>query len=213
MKIHAALATLFLSTSATAAQLLVFAKDRAGEPLANVVASLKPLDGKPTPPLPANASASVSQKGFQFDPHVTIVQRGTSVRFPNLDKKDHHVKVLSGPTFFEFKIYTAKEPAAVVLDKLGKISLYCLLHSNMSGHIYVVDTPWYGKSDALGLVTLNDVPAGEYELTLDHPLVLAPMQVQPAQTMRVRVTDSKVSENINAKFDLVVKTQNNKYTP
>ncbi len=213
MKLIAALVVLGLSTCATAAQLLVFAKDRLGEPLANVVASLKPVDGKPTPPLPTNASATVAQKGFQFDPHVTIVQRGTTMRFPNLDKKDHHVKVLSGPTLFEFKVYTAKEPAPVVLDKLGKISLYCLLHSNMSGHIFVVDTPWYGKSDGLGVITLNDLPVGEYELTLDHPLVLAPMQVQPAQTMRVRVADGKVSESINAKFDLVVKTQNNKYTP
>ena len=213
MKILAAFAALVISTTATGAQLLVFAKDRAGEPLANVVASLKPVDGKPTPQPATNPSASVTQKGFQFDPHVTIVQRGTAVRFPNLDKKDHHVKVLSGPTFFEFKIYTAKEPAPVVLDKLGKISLYCLLHSNMSGHIYVVDTPWHGKSDTLGLLTINDVPEGEYELTLDHPLVLAPVQVQPAQTMRVRIKDGKVSESINAKFDLVVKTQNNKYTP
>ncbi len=202
-------ATLF-AANVNAGQLLIFAKDRAGEPLPNVVASLKPLDGKTAPPVSAGASATVSQKGFQFEPHVTVVQRGTSMRFPNQDKKDHHVKVLSGPTFFEFKVYTAKEPAPVVLDKLGKVSLYCLLHSNMSGHIYVVDTPYHGKSDGLGVLVLNDVPEGEYELTLDHPLVIVPGQVQPAQTSRVKIGAGKTGDSINAKFDLLVKSQANK---
>jgi plastocyanin len=178
------------SAHAAAGQLVVFAKDRAGEPLANAVASLKPI-GKTAPQVAATA----------------VVQRGTSMRFPNLDKKDHHVKVLSGPTFFEFKVYTAKEPAPVVMDKLGKISLYCLLHSNMSGHIYVVDTPYYGKSDGLGVLVMNDVPEGEYELTLDHPLVLVPGQIAPSQTMRVRIAEGKSGESINAKFDLLVKSQ------
>lgn len=208
-----ALSCAFIATSANAGQLLIFAKDRAGEPLANAVASLKPVDGKTAPSVSQGALATVSQKGFQFDPHVTVVQRGTSMRFPNLDKKDHHVKVLSGPTFFEFKIYTAKEPAPVVLDKVGKVSLYCLLHSNMSGHIFVVDTPYYGKTDTLGIVALNDVPEGEYELTLDHPLVLVPGQVQPAQTSRVKIGPEKSGDTINAKFDLLVKSQAPKYTP
>jgi plastocyanin len=207
------LAIALAATSASAGQLLIFAKDRAGEPLANAVASLKPVDGKTAPVVAQGATATVSQKGFQFDPHVTVVQRGTSMRFPNMDKKDHHVKVLSGPTFFEFKIYTAKEPAPVVLDKLGKVSLYCLLHSNMSGHIFVVDTPYYGKSDGLGVLVLNDVPEGEYELTLDHPLVLVPGQVQPAQTSRVKIGSGKTGDTINAKFDLLVKSQVTKYTP
>jgi plastocyanin len=189
--------------SAQAGQFNLQAKDRTGAPLPNVVVSLAPV-GKPAPEPSAAVTASVAQKGFKFEPFVTVAQRGTKMRFPNLDSKEHHVKTLSGPTSFEFKIYTSKEPSAVLLDAAGKISVHCLLHNYMLAHIYVVDTPWFAKSAASGAVSIDEVPDGEYELTVDHPHLLAPSQISPALPKRVRI-GSAAATSMDVKFDFVAK--------
>jgi plastocyanin len=193
-----------LSMSALAAQLNIIAKDRNGTPMVDVVASLTPV-GKTAPQVSASATGKVEQKNFKFDPLVTIVQRGTKMRFPNLDKKDHHVKVLTGPTLFEFKIYTSKEPAPVTLDSLGKITIHCLLHNYMVAHIFVVDTPWYGKTDESGILAIDNVPDGEYELTVDHPALIVSTQLNPAPPKRVRLIEGKVTPVVDVRFDFVQK--------
>jgi plastocyanin len=193
-----------LSMSSLAAQLNIIAKDRNGTPMVDVVASLTPV-GKTAPQVLATATGKVEQKNFKFDPLVTIVQRGTKMRFPNLDKKDHHVKVLTGPTLFEFKIYTSKEPTPVALDSLGKITIHCLLHNYMVAHIFVVDTPWYGKSDESGILAIDNVPDGEYELTVDHPAMIVPTQLNPAPPKRVRLIEGKVTPVVDVRFDFVQK--------
>ena len=39
----------------------------------------------------------------------------------------------------------------------------------MRGHLFVVEHPYYVRTDAAGVFTLNDVPAGKYELVCWHP--------------------------------------------
>jgi hypothetical protein len=150
--------------------------------------------------------AGIAQQGFKFVPFVSVVQRGTKARFPNFDNKEHHVKVLTGPTNFEFKVFTAKEPAPVTLDALGKITVHCLLHGYMVAHIYVVDSPWFAKSAATGTLSIDDVPEGDYEIKLEHPSLLSPSQISPALPKRIAVSN-KQTTNIDIKFDLIAKPE------
>jgi plastocyanin len=205
------LAALGGASTATAATIVAQVKDRNGNAVSNAVVYALPI-GTTVPSVKAGSSAQVEQSGFKYEPFVSVVQKGTQMRFPNKDKADHHVKVLSGPQFFEFQIYTKKEPAAVVLDKPGQITLQCLLHNWMNAHIYVVDTPYFNKTSKTGSAVLQDLPAGEYELHVTHPNVLFPGQVSPAMPSRIKL-DASSSQVVDVKFDFVPKSEPSRRTP
>jgi plastocyanin len=200
-----------IASSASAATIVAQVKDKNGNGVSNAVVYAMPI-GTTVPGVKAGTSAQVEQSGFKYEPFVSVVQKGTQMRFPNKDRADHHVKVLSGPQFFEFQIYTKKEPTPVTLDKPGQLTLQCLLHNWMNAHIYVVDTPYFGKSSKSGSVVLQDLPAGEYELHVTHPNVLFPGQVSPATPSRIKL-DTATSQVVDVKFDFVPKSEPSRRTP
>lgn len=209
-----ALLVAVLATPSLAGTLVAQIKDRNGAPVMNAVVYALPVGGKAPAALPtatAAATAMVEQAYYKFEPYVSVVQTGTKMRFPNRDKNEHHIKVLSGPSLFEHKVYTRKEPDPTLLDKPGQITLQCLIHDWMNAHIYVVDTPWFGKSSKAGSVVIENVPPGEYDVFVTHPNVLIPGQVTPAMPRRVKFDASNVHV-LEAKFDLVPKAEPSRRT-
>jgi plastocyanin len=198
-------------SAANAATVVVQVKDRNGNAVPNAVVYATPL-GVSVPTVKAGTSAQVEQVQFKYEPFVSVVQKGTQMRFPNKDRADHHVKVLSGPQFFEFQIYTRKEPTPVTLDKPGQITLQCLLHNWMNAHIYVVDTPYFNKTSRTGSAILQDVPAGEYEITVTHPSVLFPGQVTPAMPQKIKL-EATTSQVLDVTFNFVPRAEPNRRTP
>ena len=186
-------------------------KDRNGAPVANAVVYALPVGSK-APAVSPTASGVIEQAYYKFDPFVSVVQTGTKVRFPNRDRNEHHIKVLSGPSVFEAKVYTRKEPEPTVFDKPGQITLQCLIHDWMNAHIYVVDSPWFGKTSKSGSAVIENVPAGEYDVYVTHPSLLIPGQVTPSMPRRVKFDSSNVHV-LEAKFDLVPKAEPSKRTP
>jgi plastocyanin len=205
-----AMSALFTSV-VQAATIVAQIKDRNGNAVTNAVVYATPV-GVSVPAVKAGTSAQVEQSGFKYEPFVSVVQKGTQMRFPNKDKADHHVKVLSGPQFFEFQIYTRKEPTPVMLDKPGQITLQCLLHNWMNAHIYVVDTPYFAKTSKTGSAVLQDLPAGEYDVFVTHPNVLFPGQVNPQMPRRMKL-DATTSQVFDVKFDFVPKSEPTRRTP
>ena len=140
----------------------------AGEPIEDAAVFLRPIQGqKPTKrtPLPA----SIAQHDREFVPHVTVVQSGASVSFPNQDPVQHHVYSFSKAKKFEIKLYAGDGPEPIVFDQPGVVTMGCNVHDWMLGYVLVVDTPWFGKSDAKGLVQIDAVEDGEYEAGIWHP--------------------------------------------
>ena len=199
------------SVSAGAGTLVAQIKDRNGAPVANAVVYALPV-GVKAPVVPPTASAVVEQSFYKFEPFVSVVQTGTKMRFPNRDRHEHHIKVLSGPSVFEHKVYTRKEPEPTLLDKLGHITLQCLLHDWMNAHIYVVDTPWFGKTSKSGSAVVENLPAGEYDVHVTHPSLLIPGQVSPAVPRRIRF-DATTVHVFEAKFDLVPRSEPTRRSP
>ena len=200
-----------LSVPAVAGTLVAQIKDRNGNPVANAVIYAISV-GVSAPAVSASASAVVEQQMFKFEPFVSVVQTGTRMRFPNKDRAEHHLKVLSGPTAFEFKVYTRKEPEPTLMDKAGLVTLQCLLHDWMSAHIYVVDTPWFGKTARTGSAVIEGVPAGDYDVYVTHPSVLIPGQVTPSVPRRIKMDANNV-QVIEAKLELVPKAEPTKRYP
>lgn len=95
---------------------------------------------------------------------VTVVQSGSSISFPNHDSVRHHVYSFSPARTFELKLYAGTPAAPVLFDKAGSVVLGCNIHDPMIAFVQVVDTPWFGKTDATGRVRLEGLPAGDYRL-------------------------------------------------
>jgi plastocyanin len=136
-----------------------------------VVVWLRPLDRTALPDAPdpniirAKAKRSVLvQKDKNFTPHLLVVEVGTSVDFPNHDPFFHNVFSLFDGKRFDLGLYEAGATNTVRFDRVGVSFLFCNIHPQMSAVVVAVDTPFFGKSDRAGRITISDVPEGRYEL-------------------------------------------------
>jgi len=143
-----------------------------GEPVADTVVSLVPLD-TPAPPVSPTAQVEIAQQGQEFSVYVTVVQTGTKVVFPNRDTVQHHVYSLSKPKKFELPLYNPGQAESIVIDIPGLVTIGCNIHDWMITHLVVVPTPWFAKTDAQGSAKIT-APAGRYRLEVWHPRGAAP---------------------------------------
>lgn len=150
---------------AEAASIEATVKDAKGAALEDAVVWARPK-GASLPRVPRDAA--VEQINKTFIPLVTIVQTGTPVRFPNRDEIRHHVYSFSPAKVFELKLYAGTPVAPVVFDKPGEVVLGCNIHDHMIGYVFVVDSPFYGKSGKAGTVKIDNLPAGEYDVHAWH---------------------------------------------
>jgi len=152
--------------NAASIEVQVFSAD--GEELPNIGIVLEPVDKSQ---MPTQAQPQImDQIDTQFVPHFLIAQKEALVSFPNSDSIKHHVYSFSKAKTFELKLYRDRKPEPLPFENKGEVILGCNIHDWMLGYIYVVDTPWFGKSDDKGLVTMP-LPSGEYTLTLRNPLL------------------------------------------
>ncbi len=121
------------------------------------------LTGGSAPPPPMTA-ALVDQRDKTFTPHVSVVTRGTTVRFPNDDTVFHNVFAYFQAKKFDLGMYPRGTSKKVTFDKTGLVIILCNVHSYMSAYIMVVDTPYYAVSDGAGHFRLPSVPPGTYTL-------------------------------------------------
>ena len=140
-------------------------------PIEDAVVMFDPADATPT----ATAqTAAVDQINRRFVPHVTVVQKGTSISFPNSDRIRHQVYSFSPAKTFTLKLYAGSPRMSVTFDKPGLVVLGCNIHDSMVGFIAVADSPYFGKSGSNGIVTL-DLPPGAYRLRVWHAELAAPI--------------------------------------
>lgn len=141
-----------------AADVTVMVTDAGGKPVTDAVVAF--YDSK-TPAVNPNAAGKIIQKNKMFNPKVTVVQTGTSINFPNEDSVRHHVYSFSPAKKFELKLYSGVPTNPVPFDQAGVVTLGCNIHDSMVGYIYVVDTPFFAKTDDKGkaLLKLNE---GQY---------------------------------------------------
>jgi plastocyanin len=163
--LSALLLSCMLSSYASAAEVEVEVNNMAGASVENAVVYLEPKDK--TAPIIKN-QAEVAQKNKTFIPLVTVIEAGSTVIFPNKDSVRHHVYSFSSAKTFELKLYSGVPSTPVVFDKPGTVVLGCNIHDQMLAFVYVVDTPYFAKTDTTGKVKISDVPNGDYQLRVWH---------------------------------------------
>jgi plastocyanin len=140
------------------------------------------IPGKTFPP-PEKTSV-MDQKGLMFQPHIVVVQVGSTVEFLNSDNVAHNVfwPSISGNKKLGHNMGTwpKGEKKPFKFDQPGVAPMLCNVHPEMSGYIVVVPTPYFAETSSSGEFTIADVPDGKYTVTAWHEG--AKTQSKPAST-------------------------------
>jgi len=168
LKFILALSIIFTTFLAHSQPITVSVLNELNDGVANVVVYLTPKD--PKNKVASNKIAIMDQVNTQFLPHILAIQKDTQVRFPNSDSIKHHVYSFSQAKTFELQLYKELLADPLLFSKLGSVELGCNIHDWMLGYIFVVDTPYFGKTDIKGNLTI-DLPDGEYQVHVWHPRI------------------------------------------
>jgi plastocyanin len=114
--------------------------------------------------------ARIVQRNRTILPHVTAVQVGTRIEFPNDDDVFHNLFSLSAPHRFNLGRYPPGESRTELFERAGVVRLFCDIHSEMGGIILVLDTPYFTSPEADGRFRIAGVPPGEYTAVVWHEL-------------------------------------------
>lgn len=172
--------------AASAGSIKVQVVDQRGVPVRDAVIELdSPSAGNARITFPWRMA--MAQKDEAFVPGTLVVARGSTVAFPNLDRVRHSIYSFSKPARFEIDLYGRDQSRTHTFPVSGSVALGCNIHDNMRGYIRIVDTPFAGKTDANGYVTLSGVPARTAKLTVWHP--------------RIRTPSGEVIKQVNAAMD------------
>ncbi len=174
--------------------------DEQNRPVEEAVLSLTLPDGQSFPPPPTPLVAVMEQRQKQFMPYVLPVRVGTVVQFPNRDPVKHHVYSFSPAKRFELKLYDGNVIQEVLFDTVGMVVLGCNIHDWMVGYVYVVDTPYFVKTDQTGHWRFINLAAGSYDLHLWHP-----HQRTAVAPRRITVTDAPLPQALQITLKPVVR--------
>lgn len=147
--------------------------DPNGVPVRDAVVELKPAAGwSGTIRFPWRMA--MAQRNQTFVPGTLVIAKGSTVAFPNLDRVRHSVYSFSKPARFEIDLYGRDQTRTHRFAVAGSVKLGCNIHDQMRGYIRVTDTPFAGKTDSNGYITLTGMPGGSAKLTVWHPRLRAP---------------------------------------
>ena len=116
----------------------------------------------------------MDQKGLLFQPHILVVQHGTTVQFQNSDKVAHNVfwpSLMQGSKKLPGKnlgTWPQGEKRPFKFDQPGVAALLCNVHPEMAGYIVVSPTPYFAKTDKSGDYKIENVPDGQYNVVAWH---------------------------------------------
>ena len=120
------------------------------------------------------AHPMMDQKGLLFQPHLLVVQAGTTVDFVNSDKVAHNAfwpsfqqgaKKLPGKNL---GTWPTGDKRSFKFDQPGVAPLLCNVHPEMSGYIVVSPTPYFSLTDKSGNYKIENVPDGQYNVVAWH---------------------------------------------
>lgn len=143
------------------------AQARSADDESDVVIWLTPLDGGVAAPASSAGSKNLPQmvqRNKMFEPHLLVIQAGTSVQFPNMDPFFHNVFSLFNGKRFDLGLYEAGTSKTVRFDRVGVSFLFCNIHEGMNAVVVAVPTPYFGISDHAGHINIANVPDGRYQM-------------------------------------------------
>ena len=154
--------------NANAAELTIELMDKSNNPVENVIVYVTPTSGVTDLPMNTN-KLTIEQRNKKFAPYVTVMQKGQQIEFSNQDDITHHIYSVSGGNRFDFKLKSGAMQKTKVIESAEEIAMGCNIHDWMSGFVLVVDTPYFGKTNTKGKLSLDLAEMGEYQISVWHP--------------------------------------------
>ena len=116
-----------------------------------------------------------------IEPHVQATVVGGTVNVFN-DTGMHRLVFVRAGTTDTLQTMPFTNPGSVVaterLTKIaGVVEVRCTMHPNERAHIAVFDQPYFGVASTGDKVTLDSLPAGDYQLMTWHDGMPAPVAV------------------------------------
>jgi plastocyanin len=182
------LVTLAGAAACPAGELTISIIDPLGSGVTDVVVTAAPVDEHRAAAAPA--TAVMDQRDLAFVPRILVVAVGTSVEFPNNDSVSHQVYSFSPTKRFQLPLYKGERHPPVTFEHEGLVVLGCNIHDEMVGYVYVTDAPFFGKTDAFGTLRLQNLPAGDYRVTVWSPLIADP---SPTLTRTLHVDTHEIT--------------------
>jgi plastocyanin len=135
-----------------------------GEPVAYVY-----VENIIAPPVKGQR-VSIEQVGKKFVPAWAVVQRGTTISFPNKDNIYHNVFSLSSGNTFDLGLYNAGAEAKThTFMEPGAVDIYCNIHPQMAASALVVPNRYFAKVKGDGSFEIPSVPAGRRKVVAWSP--------------------------------------------
>jgi len=169
--------------SALAETVTVEVRDPAGGAIVGIAVYLEPLD-REILSRTNHATVEILQQDKGFVPYVSVVQAGSNVTFSNNDDITHHIYSVTGNKRFSFNLRAHEITPEMSIEQAGAIAMGCNIHDWMSGHLLVVDSPYYGMTNTQGQVVIEVGDAGRYRIVTWHPQLQKIVQkIVPLPTM------------------------------
>lgn len=157
----------FLSQPILAHQIQISVIDNNKKPVSKVVVYLEPSTAMTL--AINNKAVEIAQIDKSFSPYIGVMQKGASVKFHNKDNITHHIYSPLGDNKFAFKINAGQTRVKNDFSSIGEIAMGCNIHDWMSGYLLVVDTPYFSKTNEMGIATVNVKDVGKYNVVVWHP--------------------------------------------
>jgi len=159
-----------------------------GNPLANMVVYLEPVDGQILSR--SQQRVVVGQRNKAFSPYLTVSQSGSEIHFVNQDDITHHIYSADSDNRFAFKIRAGETNSTTTFKQASEVAMGCNIHDWMSGYALVVDTPYFGKTDQQGIVSFTPEQLGKYNVVVWHP------QMRSENNRMMMIKDTSIDKRI-----------------
>lgn len=141
--------------------------DTKKKPVSNIIVYLEPLARQTLKP--SSELVTVFQHNKTFSPYITVSQTQSEVNFINQDDITHQIYSINRHNKFSFKLRPGEKHTSKKFTQKAEIAMGCNIHDWMSGHLLVVDTPYFGKTNNNGKKSFLLDKAGLYRVIIWHP--------------------------------------------
>lgn len=116
---------------------------------------------------PRKSPAQINQHICTFEPHIQVVRPKEPVEVVNSDPVAHNINATQGV----YTVFNVLQPSkdmrsTKTFEKPGLVEIKCNVHDWMHGFLYVLPHPYAVVTAENGEFSLENVPAGKYELVV-----------------------------------------------
>ena len=138
----------------------------------------------------SSGAPEMMQQDTAFAPAVLTVPVGATVDFPNGDPFFHNVFSYSEAKRFDLGRYPQGDSKDVVFEEVGVVEVFCEVHEEMRGAVFVTENSFVAVVDSLGEFSIEGVPPGEYVIgfwSADHKPLERMVAVTEGGDVRIEV--------------------------